>query len=48
MPVFYLFSKSTCTFISSFWGLRLQTSTDALPLARWGLPSWPDLLLVPH
>jgi len=45
--VFCLFSKSTCIFVSSFWGLRLQTPTEALPLdpAREFCP--PDLPLVP-
>jgi len=29
-----VFSKSTCTFVSNFWGFRPQTHTGALPL--WG------------
>jgi len=46
-PVFCLFLKSTCTFVSSFWGVRLQTSTDALPLNPAGDFRPPDLMLVP-
>jgi len=45
--VFCLFLKSTCTFVSRFWGLRLQIPTEALSLDPAGEFRSPDLLLVP-